>query len=84
MTINKLQIVRTIQNASYNDSQVAELLLELGKFISDPELSLRTQRMTRQMHEDSKELEEVSISIMGGCVAICFHSPTYRCSNCLI
>ena len=41
MTINKLQIVRTIQNASYNDSQVAELLLELGKFISDPELSLR-------------------------------------------
>lgn len=84
MAINKLQVVRTIRIASYNDSLVAELLLELSELVSDEHVALRTLGMAQQMRDDSKALEEVSTSIMGGCVALCFHSPAYRSANCMI
>ncbi|MDH1010655.1 hypothetical protein N5J43_27070 [Pseudomonas nicosulfuronedens] len=84
MTLNKLQVVRITRIASYNDNLVAELLLELSELASDEHLALRTLGMIQQMRDDSKALEEVSTSIMGGCVALCFHSPAYRSANCII
>jgi len=84
MPINKLQLVRAIRIASYNEKLVAELLLELSKLASDENLSLRTLSMAQQMRDDSKALEELSTSIMGGCVALCFHSPAYRSDNCMM
>ncbi|QEY72229.1 hypothetical protein [Pseudomonas denitrificans (nom. rej.)] len=83
MTINKLQIARTIRNASHNDGMVAELLLELSELVADTHLARLALGMVQQMQDDSKALEEAATTIMGGCAAVCFHSAAYRSDNCM-